>query len=341
MRVLVAMSGGVDSSVAAALLVEAGHDVVGRHHEAVGRPLRHGLLLGRRRRRRPAGGPAARHRPSRVQLLRGLRPPSGRRLCGRPRRRAARRTRASSATATSSSTGCWPGPTSSASTRWPPAITPGSRPAPVAAGRLRRGVDPAKDQSYVLHMLGQAQLARVRLPVGELTKAEVRPIAADSGCAPRPSRTARTCASSPGRAGARRSSGSRIPLRPGAVVDGDRRGRRRVPAVELVTVGQRQRAWARLDAGRHRAPGVAGARASAVGRRRRTAGDGRRYVVEVDVAGATVTRRPAGGSAGHRDRRSGTRSGWTAPRPGEALEVQVSAHGRPGAGDAGRRRRRW
>ncbi|MHB1785599.1 MAG: tRNA 2-thiouridine(34) synthase MnmA, partial [Acidimicrobiales bacterium] len=29
MRVLVAMSGGVDSSVAAALMLEAGHDVVG------------------------------------------------------------------------------------------------------------------------------------------------------------------------------------------------------------------------------------------------------------------------------------------------------------------------
>ena len=40
-KVLVAMSGGVDSSVAAALLVEAGHEVVGVTHEAVGRRDRH------------------------------------------------------------------------------------------------------------------------------------------------------------------------------------------------------------------------------------------------------------------------------------------------------------
>jgi tRNA-specific 2-thiouridylase len=40
--------------------------------------------------------------------------------------------------------------------------------------RLLRGLDPAKDQSYVLHMLGQEELARVLLPIGEFTKPEVR-----------------------------------------------------------------------------------------------------------------------------------------------------------------------
>src|ERR1700739_4709868 len=38
--------------------------------------------------------------------------------------------------------------------------------------RLRRGVDPAKDQSYVLHMLDQERLRRTLLPIGGLTKAE-------------------------------------------------------------------------------------------------------------------------------------------------------------------------
>ncbi len=40
--------------------------------------------------------------------------------------------------------------------------------------RLLRGVDASKDQSYVLYMLGQEQLGRLLLPVGELTKDEVR-----------------------------------------------------------------------------------------------------------------------------------------------------------------------
>jgi tRNA-uridine 2-sulfurtransferase len=47
--------------------------------------------------------------------------------------------------------------------------------------QLLRGVDSAKDQSYVLYMLGQRELARTLLPVGELTKAEVREHAARLG----------------------------------------------------------------------------------------------------------------------------------------------------------------
>jgi tRNA-uridine 2-sulfurtransferase len=51
------------------------------------------------------------------------------------------------------------------------------------AGRreLHRGRDRRKDQSYVLSMLTQRELARVLLPVGELTKDETRTIAAELG----------------------------------------------------------------------------------------------------------------------------------------------------------------
>ncbi len=47
--------------------------------------------------------------------------------------------------------------------------------------RLHRGKDRAKDQSYVLSMLTQRELSRIRLPVGELTKPEVRAVAAEMG----------------------------------------------------------------------------------------------------------------------------------------------------------------
>ena len=84
MKVLVAMSGGVDSSVAAALLLDAGPRRRRRDDEAVGRRVRHRLLLGVRRRRRPAGRRAARHRPPRVQLRRRLRRPRRRRRTSPP-----------------------------------------------------------------------------------------------------------------------------------------------------------------------------------------------------------------------------------------------------------------
>ncbi len=46
--------------------------------------------------------------------------------------------------------------------------------------RLLRGVDTNKDQSYFLHALGQAQLARTEFPVGELPKPEVRRLAREA-----------------------------------------------------------------------------------------------------------------------------------------------------------------
>jgi tRNA-specific 2-thiouridylase len=46
---------------------------------------------------------------------------------------------------------------------------------------LLKGLDPGKDQSYFLHRLNQAQLARTLFPVGHLRKSEVRRIAQEAG----------------------------------------------------------------------------------------------------------------------------------------------------------------
>ncbi|MBP6338477.1 MAG: tRNA 2-thiouridine(34) synthase MnmA, partial [Vitreoscilla sp.] len=46
---------------------------------------------------------------------------------------------------------------------------------------LLKGLDPLKDQSYFLHRLNQAQLAKTLFPVGELPKTEVRRIAEAAG----------------------------------------------------------------------------------------------------------------------------------------------------------------
>lgn len=46
---------------------------------------------------------------------------------------------------------------------------------------LLRALDESKDQTYFLYMLNQHQLARTLLPLGELTKAQVRQIAEENG----------------------------------------------------------------------------------------------------------------------------------------------------------------
>jgi len=50
-----------------------------------------------------------------------------------------------------------------------------------AGHELLRGLDASKDQSYFLHRLTQEQLSRVMFPVGELKKSEVRRIALEAG----------------------------------------------------------------------------------------------------------------------------------------------------------------
>jgi len=53
----------------------------------------------------------------------------------------------------------------------------------LAAGELRRSVDAAKDQSYVLGVLRPDQLAAAMFPLGSMTKDRVREIAAERGFA--------------------------------------------------------------------------------------------------------------------------------------------------------------
>jgi tRNA-specific 2-thiouridylase len=47
--------------------------------------------------------------------------------------------------------------------------------------QLLRAVDSEKDQSYMLHMLGQKELSRLLFPIGAYTKAEVRAMASERG----------------------------------------------------------------------------------------------------------------------------------------------------------------
>ena len=83
---------------------------------------------------------------------------------------------------------------------------------------LARGVDGAKDQSYVLYMLGPGELARTLLPVGELTKSEVRARASALGLRTASKRESMdVCFIT--RGGREAFLGDRIARRPGAIVD--------------------------------------------------------------------------------------------------------------------------
>ena len=171
----------------------------------------------------------------------------------------------------------------------------------VAGGpRLLRGVDRAKDQSYVLHVLGRDALRRVLLPVGELTKAEVRARAAALGLRTAAKPDSQEVCFIPGAAGGRRRFlADRVALTAGRVVDTGGAVVGTVPAVELVTVGQR------------RGLGLA-------------TGE-RRYAVDVDVPAATVT---VGGAQDLLvDAVHLAGCSWVGDEPEGAVQAQCSAHG--------------
>jgi tRNA-specific 2-thiouridylase len=182
MKVLAAMSGGVDSAVAAALAVEAGHDVTGVHLALSSSPAT--LRTGSRGccskedahdARRTADvldipfyvwDLAAQFRADVVddfvaEYAAG-RTPNPCLRCNEKIKFAAVLARAQRLGFDAVATG---------------------HHARLSGGVLRRSVDAAKDQSYVLAVLSPAQLAGAMFPLGEMTKDEVRAAAAARGLA--------------------------------------------------------------------------------------------------------------------------------------------------------------
>ena len=105
--------------------------------------------------------------------------------------------------------------------------------------RLLRGLDSAKDQSYALCSLTQQRMERLLLPLGEHTKEEARAIAREAGLPVAEKRASQDICFVPD--GDYRSFVEpRLSRRtPGVIVDTDGRQLRRHEGIHLFTVGQR------------------------------------------------------------------------------------------------------
>ncbi len=166
--------------------------------------------------------------------------------------------------------------------------------------RLARGADAAKDQSYVLHVLDEPVLSRLLLPLGEMTKADVRRIAAELDLRTAHKPESQDVCFITNEHGRKAFLGDRIPLKSAVVVDRSGTELGSVESVELVTIGQRK------------GLGLAG-------------GTDPRYVVDVDAAAGRVT---VGEKADLQVTATPLESWrWTGAVYEGELDLQCSAHG--------------
>ena len=305
MRVLAAMSGGVDSAVAAARAVDAGHDVVGVHLALSTAPgaLRTGSrgccsredADDARRAADVLGIPfyvwdfADRFKDDVIDEFVAAyaagQTPNPCLTCNEKIKFAALADKAMALGFDALATGHY---------------------ARLSGGQLRRAVDPDKDQSYVLAVLTRDQLDRAMFPVGDTPKPAIRAEAAQRGLSVAAKPDSHDICFIP-TGDTRAFLGARIGVRPGAVVDAGT-GERLADhdGVHGFTIGQRKGLGIEAPAA-----------------------DGRpRYVTDIDPETGTV----AVGSEEHLQVHSiRTRNAvWTsgdAPEGPVEVTVQVRAHG--------------
>jgi tRNA-specific 2-thiouridylase len=304
MRVLVAMSGGVDSSVAAARMVDAGHDVVGIHLALSSAPGT--LRTGSRGCCSKEDASDARRVADILEIpfyvwdfadrfkedviddfvasyARGETP--------NPCVRCNERIKFSALAARALALGF-------------DAVATGHY-ARLSDGRLRRAVDRDKDQSYVLSVLTADQLRHAVFPIGDTPKPGIRQEAADRGLAVADKPDSHDICFIPS-GDTQAFLGARIGVRRGAVVDGGGTVLAEHDGVHGFTIGQRK------------GLGIAG-----------PGPDGKpRYVTAIDADSGTVHV----GDAAELDVWTLTGdepvfTSGTAPRGPMECEVQVRAHG--------------
>jgi tRNA-uridine 2-sulfurtransferase len=299
-RVLVAMSGGVDSSVAAALLVERGHDVTGVTLKLWGGESDSGCcsvsdVEDARRVAAQLGIPHYVFDYTEAFDTRVVDPYVDAYATGRtpnPCIECNRHIKFAQLLDRADALGCDALATGHHARR---SLDNGGQ------VQLERAVDSAKDQSYVLAMLSAAQLERVRFPVGDLTKAAVRAHAArlHLRTAAKPD-SQDVCFIT--RGGREEFLADRMQARAGAIIDTSGAALGTHDGIARFTIGQR------------RGLGIA-------------AGE-RRFVVDIDAPSATVTVGRQADLLRAALRVDGFTFVHDAPATDVELLVQVRAHGR-------------